>query len=71
MKISKQITGRMEELAAAESEAAFRSYCDQALATVGPISADDKAAITPLARQAFEKGITSTRLGEIIAQSKS
>ena len=75
MKISKQITNRMEELATDEVEASFRSYCEQALAAaereVGEIDEVTKAEIIPLARQAFEKGITPNRLSEILIQSQS
>ena len=75
MKISKQITNRMEELARAESEAAFRDYCNQAFTIaekeIGQIDEAAKAEIIPLARQAFEKGITPNRLGEILIQSQS
>ena len=72
MKLSEQVTDRMEKIAEAEEEASFRAYAKQAFAKAEELMGEEitnKDAILPLAKQAFEKGILPNRLGEILAQA--
>lgn len=71
MKLSEQITDRMESIAEAEEEAGFKAYAKQAFAKAEKILGEEitnKEAILPLAKQAHQKGILPDRLGEILAQ---
>jgi len=73
MKLSKQITDRMEKLAQAERQTAFRDYAERAFSKAEKLIEEEitnKEEILPLIEQAFEKDINPNRLGEILAQSK-
>ena len=72
MKLSEQITDRMEKIAEAEEEASFRAYAKQAFAKAESLLGEEitnKEAILPLAEQAYYKGILPDKLGEILAQA--
>ena len=72
MKLSEQVTDRMEKIAEAEEEASFKAYTRQAFAKAESLLGEEitnKEAILPLAKQAYQKGILPDRLGEILAEA--
>jgi len=74
MKLSRQITDRMEELVQAEREAAFRHYTERAFAKAEKLMGEEisnKEEILPLIKQAYDKGIMPNRLGELLAQART
>jgi hypothetical protein len=73
MELSKQITDRMEQLAQAERQAAFRDYAERAFSKAERLIGQEitnREEILPLIEQAFEKGIAPKRLGELLAQAQ-
>lgn len=72
MELSRQVTDRIEKLAEAELEDAFRDYRDQAIAGAERISGEsinNLDEVVPLLKQAFDRGIAADRLAELLAQS--
>jgi hypothetical protein len=73
MKLDRQITDRMKELAQAEREAAFRHYTERAWAKCEKLAGEvttNKEEILPFIKQAYDKGIMPERLGELLAQAQ-
>lgn len=71
--IDKQVTDRMENLIDEEARLAFQQYKREAFLKAEAIVGNeitDKDALNSLIRGAYEKGIRSDRLGELMAQAQ-
>ena len=72
MKLTKQVTGRMEELAEAERRAELQHYAERTFELTEKLIGHEitnKEEVLPLIAQAAERGITVNRLAEILAQA--
>lgn len=71
--LNKQIIDRMEKLADEETDLAYLQYKREAFLKAEAIigeEIEDKDSLELLLSQAYEKGISSTRLGELMAQAQ-